>query len=68
MKYNTDPEARTQIDNLLRQNASIQANLGTEHKKNSEERKQAKAKWKEILKQIRTIDPEFAKLVALQNN
>lgn len=67
MKYNTDPETREQIDVLLKRNATIQANLGIEHSKNSEERKQARAEWRELLKQIRVLDPEFAKIVALQD-
>jgi len=42
MIYNDNPEARQQIDELLKQNASIQANLGLEHGKHSQERKEAK--------------------------
>jgi hypothetical protein len=67
MKYNTDPETREQIDVLLKRNATIQANLGIEHSKNSEERRNARAEWRELLKQIRILDPEFAKIVALQD-
>ena len=36
--YNTDPEARRRIDELLQQNASKQAHLGNEHAKYSIER------------------------------
>lgn len=67
MKYNTDPETRAQIDVLLKRNATIQANLGIEHSKNSEERRNARAEWRELLKQIRVLDPEFAKIVSLQD-
>jgi hypothetical protein len=67
MKYNTDPETREQIDVLLKRNATIQANLGIEHSKNCEERRNARAEWRELLKQIRVLDPEFAKIVALQD-
>ena len=66
MKYNTDPETRAQIDVLLKRNVSIQANLGIEHSKNSDERKQAKAQWRELLKKIRKLDAEFARVVELQ--
>lgn len=67
MKYNTDPETREQIDVLLKRNATIQSNLGIEHSKNSEERKQARAEWRELLKQIRVLDAEFAKGISLQD-
>jgi|UniRef100_UPI004047364A hypothetical protein len=66
MKYHDNPEIRLEIDDLLRQNASIQANLGIEHSKNSDERKQAKAQWRELLKKIRKLDAEFARVVELQ--
>jgi hypothetical protein len=66
MKYQTDPETRAQIDVLLQRNATIQSNLGIEHSKNSEERKQAKAQWRELLKRIRKLDAEFARVVELQ--
>jgi hypothetical protein len=68
MKYNTDPETRTQIDELLQRNATIQANLGIEHSRNSEERREARAEWRELLKQIKALDPEFGRLIALQDN
>ena len=65
-KYHDNQETREAIDELLRQNATIQANLGLEHAKNSIERKQAKTDWSELLKQIRKLDPEFARVVELQ--
>ena len=64
--YHENLEIKEKIDKLLIRNASIQANLGTEHAKNSPERKQAKAEWRELLKQIRQLDSEFAKVVELQ--
>ena len=64
--YHDNPEVRLKIDKLLEQNATIQSNLGIEHAKNSIERKQAKAEWREILKQIRQLDSDFAKVVELQ--
>jgi hypothetical protein len=64
--YHDNQEVRFYIDKLLEQNATIQANLGTEHAKNSTERKQAKAEWRELLKQIRQLDSDFAKVVELQ--
>lgn len=57
MKYYQDSEAKSAIDELLQQNATIQANLGTES--TSEEREEAKRKWMELAKQIREIDPKF---------
>lgn len=64
--YHDNQEVRLKIDELLRRNATIQANLGIEHAKNSIERKQAKAEWRELLKQIRQLDSDFAKVVELQ--
>lgn len=64
--YHDNPEVRLKIDKLLEQNATIQSNLGLEHAKNSTERKQAKAEWRELLKQIRQLDSDFAKVVELQ--
>ena len=55
--YYQDAEVREQIDELLQQNATIQANLGIES--TSEEREEAKRKWMELAKQIREIDPKF---------
>ena len=55
--YYQDAEVREQIDELLQQNATIQANLEIES--TAEEREEAKRKWKELAKQIREIDPKF---------
>jgi antitoxin component of MazEF toxin-antitoxin module len=55
--YYQDAEVREQIDELLQQNATIQANLGTDS--TTEEREEAKRKWMELAKQIREIDPKF---------
>ncbi len=55
--YYQDAEVRTQIDELLQQNATIQSNLGTDS--TTEEREEAKRKWMELAKQIREIDPKF---------
>lgn len=66
MKYYEDPEAKEAIDTILSKNATLQANLGTEHAKDSPERKHAKAQWREWLKEIRAIDPDFAKRVQEQ--
>jgi len=55
--YHQDAEVREQIDELLRQNATIQANLGTDS--TPEEREEAKRKWMELAKKIREIDPKF---------
>jgi len=55
--YYQDEAVRTEIDDLLQQNATIQSNLGTES--TAEEREEAKRKWMELAKQIREIDPKF---------
>tara|TARA_R110000868_G_scaffold334194_1_gene594882 strand:+ start:11338 stop:11544 length:207 start_codon:yes stop_codon:yes gene_type:complete len=68
MKYNTDIEVREQIDLMLQRNATIQSNLGNEHSKNCEERREARAEWRELLREIKALDPEFGRLIALQDN
>jgi len=55
--YHQDAEVREQIDELLQQNATIQANLGEDS--TAEEREEAKRKWMELAKKIREIDPKF---------
>ena len=64
MSYQTNPITREAIDKLLKKNASIQANLGTDS--TEMERFQAKIKWAEILREIRSLDPEFAEVVQAQ--
>ena len=55
--YTTDQFAREAIDILLKRNAARQANLGTESE--PEERELASVTWREDLKVISVIDPEF---------
>jgi len=55
--YYQDAEVRAQIDELLQQNATIQANLGIES--TAEERAEAKRQWMELAKKINEIDPKF---------
>lgn len=55
--YYQDAEVRAQIDELLKQNATIQANLGIES--TAEERSEAKRQWMELAKKINEIDPKF---------
>ena len=64
MIYDTNPITREAIDKLLAKNASNQANLGTES--TDLERFETKIKWAEYLREIRTLDPEFAEMVQAQ--
>ena len=64
MIYDTNPITREAIDKLLKKNASNQANLGTES--TDLERFETKIKWAELLREIRTLDPEFAEMVQPQ--
>lgn len=59
--YYTDPKARQEIDELLKHNATIQANLGIESTES--ERFMADLGWKSILHKIALIDCEFAKVL-----
>ena len=64
MSYRTNPITREAIDKLLKKNASIQANLGTDS--TEMDRFQAKIQWAEILRDIRKLDAEFAEAVSPQ--
>ena len=64
MIYNENPITREAIDKLLKKNASIQASLGTDS--TEFELFEAKIKWAEILREIRSLDPEFADVVQAQ--
>jgi hypothetical protein len=64
MIYDTNPITREAIDKLLKKNASNQANLGTES--TDLERFETKVKWAELLREIRSLDPEFAEMVQPQ--
>jgi len=64
MIYNENPIAREAIDKLLKKNAKIQSNLGVDS--TELERFQAKIDWADLLRKIRSIDPEFADVVQPQ--
>tara|TARA_R110000765_G_scaffold93005_3_gene175319 strand:- start:318 stop:512 length:195 start_codon:yes stop_codon:yes gene_type:complete len=64
MIYDTNPITRKAIDKLLAKNASNQANLGTES--TDLERFETKVQWAELLRDIRTLDAEFAEMVQPQ--
>jgi hypothetical protein len=64
MIYDTNSITRERIDKLLQRNASNQANLGTDS--TDLERFETKIKWAELLREIRTLDPEFAEMVQAQ--
>jgi len=64
MIYKENPITREAIDKLLKKNASIQANLGTDS--TEVELFEAKIKWAEILREIRSLDAEFADVVQAQ--
>ena len=64
MIYDNNPITREAIDKLLAKNASNQANLGTDS--TDLERFETKVKWAELLREIRSLDPEFAEMVQPQ--
>ena len=47
------------VNELLAENASIWANLGTGNKYDLKTTEAANARWQEILKEIKSIDPEL---------
>lgn len=62
--YYSNPEIRKEIDELLFQNAKIQANLGIDSTK--QEKNEGHRKSKEISKQIKLLDEGFAKSAFLE--
>jgi len=61
MSYYTNEKTRNKIDALLRQNASLHANVGIDSTK--DEKREIKAKQKELMSQIKELDVEFYKSV-----
>ena len=57
--YYSNPKVRKEIDELLFQNAKIQSNLGIDSTK--QEKNEGHRKSKEISKQIKNLDRNFAK-------
>lgn len=55
--YYTEEDIRKEIDILLKENAAIQASLGTDS--TPQERKEADDKWKVIAAKIKTLDIKF---------
>jgi len=55
--YHTEEDIREQIDVLLKENAAIQYNLGTES--TDAERKEADDRWRIIAAKIKTLDIKF---------
>jgi len=55
--YYTEEDVRGEIDILLKENAAIQASLGTDS--TTQERKEADDKWKVIAAKIKTLDIKF---------
>lgn len=64
MIYDTNPITREAIDKLLQKNASNQANLGLDS--TDLERFETKIKWAQLLREIRSLDAEFADIVQAQ--
>lgn len=58
MLYYEDTEVRSKIDDILRRNAAVQANLGKDS--TEEERHLADRYWLNMLEEIRILDPEYA--------
>jgi hypothetical protein len=59
MKYNTDPKIRAAVDNILKQCATIFANLGTNTKHDLKTVEAAKAEERRLIDTIKDIDKDF---------
>jgi len=62
--YKTCEESRVKIDELLRLNASLQANLGSES--TPEEHLSVENKTEELMLKIKQIDPDFHDIVNIK--
>lgn len=62
--YHDDQEIRSEIDVYLRRNARRQSNLGLDS--TTQERLAASREWHKDVKEIRKLDPEFARVVEAQ--
>lgn len=59
MTYSTNTLTRKRVDALLRMNASVRANLGTNTPLDVGTEQEADKIWIQLLLQIRSIDPDF---------
>lgn len=64
--YFVDKETRDKIDDLLRQNASIEANLGRES--TTKERTKAKVKQDRLFGQIKKLDQDFYEIIVIEED
>ena len=62
--YHDDQVIRSEIDVYLRRNARRQSNLGLDS--TTQERLAASREWHKDVKEIRKLDPEFARVVEAQ--
>ena len=58
-RYRSNKSTRKKIDKLLKENAQIWANLGTETPLDVGTRKKGEHKWKLIAKEIKKLDEPF---------
>jgi hypothetical protein len=64
MGYYKDIRIRQRIDDYLRINAAIQANLGTKSKFDIGSRRDAKTIWIQLLREISLLDKEYYRTLA----
>lgn len=64
MTYSTNTLTRKKVDALLRMNASVRANLGTNTPLDVGTEQEADKIWIQLLLQIRSIDPDFYSSIA----
>jgi len=64
MSYSSNPKVRKAIDELLRLNARLQANLGTKSRFDIGNRSAADQLWVQWLVEIRVLDKDFYEDIA----
>lgn len=64
--YFTDLEVRSKIDELLRQNASIEANLGKDSTR--KEIGKAKVRQSRLFDQIKKLDNAFYEIIVIEED
>ena len=64
--YYTNPETRIKIDNLLKENARLESNLGKDSTKS--EYGDTKVKQDRLFRQIKALDLEFYTIMVPEND
>lgn len=68
MSYHTEPKVRKRIDALLEQNARNMANFKTKSKYDLRTKEAFNKAWREILREIKSLDEAMYRIVKRQDD